>query len=175
MHARLLPYLLSGAIFFIDRLTKLVIEKRVEFYDIYPVIPGFFQIVHTQNRGIAFGLFNDGATQASSGILILFSLVILGFIAALLWHAGRAMLAEHWTLRYGLASILGGALGNVYDRLAHQGSVTDFLDFYWGRTHFPVFNIADSAITIGAGLLLINMWAPKKAEPAVVQNPPTSA
>jgi signal peptidase II len=165
MQARLRPFLLSGAILAIDRLTKLVIEKKVEFYDIIPVIPGFFQIVHTQNRGIAFGLFNDGATAARSSVLILFSLVILGFIAALLWHAGRAAQDEHWTLRYGLASILGGALGNIYDRVAHQGSVTDFLDFYWGRMHFPVFNIADSAITIGAGLLLINMWSPKKRIP----------
>ena len=166
MQARLMPYLLAVAILALDRLTKLAIERKVEFYETYPVIPGFFQIVHTQNRGIAFGLFNDGATETSSGILILFSLVILGFIAALLWHAGRAMQAEHWTLRYGLGAILGGALGNVYDRVAHQGSVTDFLDFYWGRMHFPVFNVADSAITIGAGLLLINMWAPKKPAPA---------
>jgi signal peptidase II len=162
MQARWLPYLLAGAILAVDRLTKLAIERKVEFYETFPVIPGFFQIVHTQNRGIAFGLFNDGATATSTGILILFSLVILGFISALLWHAGRAAYTEHWTLRYGLGAILGGALGNVYDRVAHQGSVTDFLDFYWGLAHFPVFNVADSAITIGAGLLLINMWAPKK-------------
>jgi len=155
------PYALSAAIFVLDRLTKWWIESHVSFYDVYKVIPGFFQIVHTQNRGIAFGIFNDGASESSSLILIVFSVVILGFISALLWHYARSIENEHWTLRYGLALVLGGAVGNVFDRIA-RGAVTDFLDFYWGHWHFPSFNVADSAITIGAGLLLLNLWASKK-------------
>jgi signal peptidase II len=174
MDPRLRPYLLAGAILVLDRLTKSVIERSVAYYDVIPVIPGFFQIVHTENQGIAFGLFNDGASAASRIILVVFSLIILGFIAGLLWHYNKLIEAEHWTLRYGLGCILGGALGNVYDRIAH-GPVTDFLDFFYGHWHFPVFNAADSAITVGAGLLLINMWAPKRPQPAQVQSDPPAA
>ena len=159
MSPRFRPYALSAAVLVLDRLTKWWIETHLTFYDIYQVIPGFFQIVHTQNRGIAFGIFNDGATDSSSLALIVFSLLILGFISAMLWHYSHTVEREHWTLRYGLGMVLGGALGNVFDRVFH-GAVTDFLDFYWGHWHFPSFNVADSAITVGAGLLLLNLWKP---------------
>lgn len=156
-------FLMVGVVFALDRGTKFLIEREVSQYDTYTVIPGFFQIVHTRNKGIAFGIFNDGAAESTSVILIVFSLLILGFIASLLWQSAGMIEKEHWSMRVGLALILAGALGNVYDRIVH-GSVTDFLDFYWRRTHFPVFNVADSAITIGASLLLLNLWKPKRAE-----------
>jgi len=160
MDARYRPFIVAGAVVALDRVTKLIIERNVTTYDVYTVIPGFFEIVHTQNRGIAFGLFNEGATDTSAIVLIVFSLIILGFIASLLWHYSRVIESEHWTLRYGLALILGGAVGNVLDRIMH-GSVTDFLDFFHGHWHFPIFNVADSAITVGAGLLLLNLWVAK--------------
>ena len=160
MNPRLKPFIASGAVFALDRVTKLVIEKYVSQYDTYRVIPGLFQIVHTRNKGIAFGIFNDGASESTSVVLILSSLAILGFIAAILWQSARLVEKEHWTMRLGLALILGGALGNVWDRIL-RGSVTDFLDFYWRDAHFPVFNVADSAITVGAGLLLLNLWIGK--------------
>jgi signal peptidase II len=158
---RQLLFVVVGAVFALDRATKFAIERLVSLYDTYPVIPGFFQIVHTRNKGIAFGIFNDGAAESTSIILIVFSLVILGFIASLLWQSAGTIGKEHWTMRVGLALILAGALGNVFDRIVH-GSVTDFLDFYWRGTHFPVFNVADSAITVGAALLLLNLWKPKR-------------
>jgi signal peptidase II len=155
-------FLVAGAVFALDRATKLLIERTVSLYETLPVIPGLFQIVHTRNKGIAFGIFNDGSGESTSVILILFSLVILGFIASLLWQSAGSVDKEHWSMRLALALILAGALGNVYDRIM-RGSVTDFLDFYWRGTHFPAFNVADSAITVGAGLLLLNLWRPKRA------------
>ena len=164
MSPRAKPFAAAGAVFALDRLTKLVIERYVSQYDTYSVIPGLFQIVHTRNKGIAFGIFNDGASESTSVILILFSLAILAFIAAILWQSARMVEKEHWSMRLGLALILGGALGNVWDRIL-RGSVTDFLDFYWRDAHFPVFNMADSAITVGAGLLLLNLCLAKPAHP----------
>lgn len=161
MTARWRPFLLAGLILALDRLTKSVIESKVSLYDTYEVIPNLFQIVHTKNRGIAFGIFNDSSSEMSSFLLIGFSLLILGFIGTLLWQYSRGFEREHWSLRYGLAMVLGGALGNLYDRLAH-GSVTDFLNVHWGVHHFPVFNVADSAITVGAGFLLLDLWRGKR-------------
>jgi signal peptidase II len=156
MKPRFRPFALAGLIVLLDRATKWWIESGVSEYDAYTVLPGLFQIVHTRNRGIAFGLFNDGAAEGTSVVLIVLSLAILGFIGSMLWHYSAQTGSEHWTLRYGLGAILGGALGNIYDRIVF-GSVTDFLDFFRGAHHFPVFNLADSAITCGAGLLLLNL------------------
>lgn len=154
---RVLPFLASAAVFALDRVTKLVIRERVTPWDSYTVIPGFFNIVHTENRGAAFGLFADSSSELRTVLLIALALGVMLFITALLVQPWRSGLIPTLTLRVGLALVLGGAMGNVYDRVA-RGAVTDFLEFYWGSYVFPTFNIADSAITIGAGLLLIDMW-----------------
>jgi signal peptidase II len=157
MNVRARPFALAGLVLVLDRITKLVIERRVSALDTFTVIPDIFDIVHTRNRGIAFGLFNDSSSEMGSFVLIGFSLLILGFIGTLLWQYSRGFAHEHWTLRYGLGLVLGGALGNLLDRVLH-GSVTDFLDFHWGVHHFPVFNLADSAISVGAAMLLLDLW-----------------
>jgi signal peptidase II len=149
-------FLVSAAVVALDRLTKAWIEAHVADWEQIRVIPGFFQIVHTRNTGIAFGMF-QGQGNESNTMLVVFSVLVMGFIAMLFWNASSAGSKEHWTLCYALALVLGGAVGNLYDRLRF-GSVTDFLDFYLGNSHFPVFNAADSAITVGAGLLLLNLW-----------------
>lgn len=158
MTARLrwLPFALALAVALADRASKAAIEARVAHWEIVPVIPGFFQIIFLRNTGIAFGFLQSSGGETSI-FLILFSLLVLGFLGYLLWQAGRPGVAEHWTLRYGLACVLGGAAGNLHDRIVFRG-VTDFLDFYWGGRHFPAFNLADAAITTGAGLLLLNIW-----------------
>ncbi len=148
------PFAVMAAVALLDRASKHLIETRVEAWDVYRVIPGLFQIVHTRNDGIAFGLFSE---TGSNKLLIAFSLAVLGLVGWMLWTACRTPAAEHWTMRAALGLVLGGAVGNLYDRVVF-GSVTDFLDFYLGRSHFPVFNVADSAITVGAALLLINLW-----------------
>lgn len=154
---RWFPFLVAAIIFALDRASKAWIEANVGFWESHTVIPGFFQIVHTRNKGIAFGIFNDAGSSISTWLLVGFSIAVLIFVFRLLWRQADALHQEHWTMILALALVLGGALGNVYDRLRF-GSVTDFLDFYWGSSHFPVFNVADSAITAGAGLLLLNLW-----------------
>jgi signal peptidase II len=145
------------AVFALDRFTKWLIESHVSFTDTFRVIPGFFDIVHSENRGVAFGLFNDGATNWSTGLLSLFALIAVLVIAALLWNGSRL---DRLSLA-GLSLILGGAAGNLFDRIA-WGHVTDFLEFFIGDYHWPTFNLADSAIVIGSGLLLIELLRAKR-------------
>jgi signal peptidase II len=154
---RLKSYGAAVAVFALDRLTKWLIETRVSFTETFRVIPGFFDIVHSQNRGVAFGLFNDGASSFSTGLLSLFSLAAVLVIAALLWNAGRMDRLS----QMGLSLILGGAAGNLFDRMV-SGRVTDFLEFYIGDYHWPTFNVADSAIVIGSSLLLIELLRAKR-------------
>jgi signal peptidase II len=154
---RILPFAASAGVFALDRITKLVIRQRVTAWDSHAVIPGFFNIVHTENRGAAFGLFAESSSELRTVLLIALALGVMLFITTLLVQPWRGGLISTLTLRFGLALVLGGAMGNVYDRVA-RGAVTDFLEFYLGSYVFPTFNVADSAITVGAGLLLIDMW-----------------
>jgi len=154
---RLKAYGAAAAVFALDRFTKWIIESRVSFLDTYTVIPGFFDIVHSQNRGVAFGIFNDGVSAWRTPLLLLFSLAAVLVVAVILWNAERLD-------RLSLAAfslILGGAAGNVFDRVL-WGRVTDFLEFYVGDYHWPTFNMADSAIVIGSGLLLLELLRPKR-------------
>jgi signal peptidase II len=155
MSRRWWPYAISAAVVIIDRASKRLIETSVGELEIIPVIPGFFQIVHARNTGIAFSMLaQEGRTSV---LLIAFTVAVLALIVWLLWNSTKPSSREHWSFRLALGLILGGAAGNLYDRLA-LGSVTDFLDFYWRSWHFPAFNVADSAITTGAALLLIDLW-----------------
>ena len=151
------PFLISAAVFVADRITKHIVRDRVSPWDNFTVIPGFFSIVHTENRGAAFGLFAEATGEWRTFFLIALALGVMLFIAALLVQPWRGGLHPSPLLRTGLALILGGATGNVYDRVI-RGAVTDFLEFYFGSYQFPTFNVADSAITMGAGLLLLDMW-----------------
>jgi signal peptidase II len=157
LDSRLKAYGLSAAVFAIDRLTKSVIEAHVSAFDVHPVIPGFFDIVHSQNRGVAFGLMNDSTSAWRTVVLIVFSAAALLLVAGLLWRASRL---DRWTAT-GLALILGGAAGNLFDRML-WGRVTDFLEFYIGDLHWPTFNVADSCIVIGSGLLVLELLRPKR-------------
>jgi signal peptidase II len=151
MSRRLLGPAASAAVFALDRTTKLWIEHTLDLWSARPVIPGFFDLVHSQNRGIAFGLFNDGATDLTRWLLIGVSVLVLGF---LIYSTARSWRDPRSALPLPLFLMLGGALGNLYDR-ALRGYVTDFADFYIGAWHWPAFNIADAAITLGAVWLLL--------------------
>lgn len=135
----------------LDQLTKLWLVASLPYGSQKTVIPGFFGLVHTRNRGVAFGLFAQ-AGPFSQGVLLLLVAVLVVFVAWQLFHH-RQRLAP----RVGLGLILGGALGNLLDRLL-RGEVVDFLDFYlsWGSRsyHWPAFNLADASITLGALWLL---------------------
>lgn len=157
MSARTIPLLAAAGIFVLDRLTKLWIEANVSAYDTLKIIPGFFDIVHTKNRGAAFGMFADSDHPLRTALLVGVSLVVLGFVTVALLRPGKAGFNPTRMTLAGLALIMGGALGNIYDRVRF-GEVTDFLEFYSGAWRFAAFNVADSAITVGAGLLLLDMW-----------------
>ena len=157
--------MIAAVIFIADRLTKLWIEANVSVFDSFTVIPGFFDIVHTKNRGAAFGMFAGTDHPLRSFLLVGVSLAVLAFIAFALLKPGKSGLPPSRTTVTGMSLILGGALGNVYDRVVH-GEVTDFLEFYQGQYRFAAFNIADSAITVGAALLILDMWRTRNTDAA---------
>jgi len=136
----------------LDRATKWVVAKKIPLHDGIQIIPGFFRLTHVENRGAAFGLFADSTSSWTVGVLVLCSLVALVIVIALLWRNCHSMNVTG----IGLALILGGALGNLWDRLL-TGRVVDFLLFYVGSYQWPAFNVADSAIVIGAGLLVFEI------------------
>lgn len=154
---RILAFTLAGIVFLVDRLTKWWIEAAVSPWESLVVIPGFFQIIHTRNPGAAFSLLADASREVRLFVLVGVSLAVLALISTLLWNASHHLSSGHRILRTGLSLVLGGALGNVYDRVM-SGAVTDFLDFHIAGYHWPTFNVADSAITIGASLMLLSMW-----------------
>ncbi|MBI3695281.1 MAG: signal peptidase II [Acidobacteria bacterium] len=149
---RLLYLLLAVGVFLADRLTKTLIESTMALNQSRMVIPGFFHIVYARNQGIAFSLFADSPSATKTFLLVLLSSVALAGVGFLLWTADHSDTA----LSAGLSLILGGALGNLFDRV-QSGSVVDFLDFSVSTYHWPAFNLADSAIVIGGGLLLLHM------------------
>jgi signal peptidase II len=144
--------LIALAVLILDRITKWVIVQTIPLEDVIPVIPGFFRLTHLENTGAAFSLFADSTSPFKTALLVAFSLAALSVVAVLLWRSRN----EFNLITLSLSLILGGALGNLWDRLVN-GKVTDFLDFYLGIHHWPPFNVADSAIVIGALLLLSRM------------------
>lgn len=145
-------FLISLCVIALDRVTKWTISRRLSLHDGIQVIPGFFRIIHTENPGAAFGIFADSPSLWKLGMLIGFSIIALVIVSSLLWKNSHTMTSTG----VGLALILGGAVGNLWDRLvSHQ--VVDFLLFYVGPHQWPAFNVADSAIVVGAGLLVIEI------------------
>jgi signal peptidase II len=153
---RLIPFAGAAAIFALDRVTKIWIERTVSAWDIIAVIPGLFNIIHSENTGMAFSLLADADPMIRKLVLIGLAGAVLCFVVWMLWKStGRLQ-------RAALSLVLGGASGNLYDRIV-RGSVTDFLDFYFGDFHWATFNFADSAITIGAILIALELfWNPEQ-------------
>jgi len=165
MARRFIPFAAALAVFVLDRITKALIRSSVSLWDAWNVIPGLFNIVHTENPGIAFGMLANLSNPWRDVFLIGFSFVVLAVISAILLKtSGQSML-----LRMGLGLVMGGAFGNLFDRIV-RGTVTDFVEVHWGEHYFPAFNFADSAITVGACLLLLDMWysRERKTQPAEV-------
>jgi signal peptidase II len=143
-------FILALGVFLLDQLTKHFVAARITLNTGWvDVIPNFFAITHVQNRGAAFSLFSDGTSPWKLTMLICFSVIAMVGITWFLWK-GRHTFP---TTGIALALILGGAVGNLWDRLLH-GRVTDFLHVYLGEYSWPDFNVADSAIVIGAFLLI---------------------
>ena len=149
---RALHYLLALAVVALDRWSKLAVVHTIPLYAMRPVIPRFFKLTHTENPGAAFSLFANSTGPWASRALVVFSIIALAVVASLLWKQTR--LLSQTAIAFSL--IMGGALGNLWDRIAH-GRVVDFLLFYVGQYEWPVFNLADSCIVIGAGLLALSI------------------
>jgi signal peptidase II len=158
MNARLRAALLIAGVVALDRATKLYIRAHVSPVDIYPVIPRFFNIVHTENPGAAFGMLSDLPIEWRGILLVGISVAVMAVVGVML---GRTAAVQNRLMSTGLTLVLGGALGNLVDRL-FRGTVTDFVQLFFGSYEFPSFNVADSAITIGAGLLVIDLWRSRK-------------
>jgi signal peptidase II len=151
-HARRFDLTLATAIVVFDQVTKLIVRELLPLHTSVSVIPGLLDFTHVRNTGAAFGFLNAADFPFKS------TLITVGAALALVAIAIYAMrLAEHERIaRLGLSLILGGAIGNLIDR-AVQGHVVDFVDVYWGAHHFWAFNVADSAITVGAALVILDM------------------
>lgn len=145
-------FLIAFGVLLLDRISKYLVAKDISLHDSITVIPRIFYITHVENRGAAFGLFNDSPSEWKIALLVLFSILALVIVSALLWRSSHRMTAS----AVGLSLILGGALGNLWDRMLN-GRVVDFLLVYIGSYQWPAFNVADSAIVAGAGLLVFEI------------------
>ena len=135
----------------IDQATKLYVDAHFRLYETVPVIRGFFHFTYVRNKGAAFGILADNAIR-----IPFFITVSIIAILGILWYIKRIRDDQRLAL-ISLSLIFSGALGNLIDRI-RLGEVIDFLDVFWKQHHWPAFNIADSAITIGVALLFIEMW-----------------
>jgi signal peptidase II len=150
---RLLYLVVSLLVFLFDRWSKARVIEQISLGESIPVIRNFIHLTHSQNPGIAFGLFGLNPTPIQNWILIGLSLAAIAVIATLAWRYP----VEKAGLQTAFAMILGGAAGNLWDRI-FKGQVTDFIDVFVRDHHWPVFNVADSAITVGVVGLAIALF-----------------
>lgn len=143
----------------LDQATKLHVDYHFDLYESIPVIPGLFSLTYIRNQGAAFGIL----AESSIRVPFFISVSLLAMLA-ILWF----LKTRHNSQRLGnlgLSLVFAGALGNLIDRI-RLGEVIDFIDVYWRQHHWPAFNVADSAITVGVVLLLLETWSEEKARKA---------
>lgn len=143
----------AAAVTALDQLTKAWVLTAIPHYTLIPVIDGLFNLVHVRNRGAAFGFLNRHDISWQFWLFLAATALAVVVVTALAKHAT----AREYGFFTALGLILGGALGNLIDRVRFR-EVIDFLDFYYGSYHWPAFNVADIAICCGAALALILSW-----------------
>jgi len=151
-NARATHFLIALAVVALDRWSKRLVAARIPLYTHIDVIRGFFRLTHTENTGAAFSLFADSNSHFRTALLIGFSVAAMIVVFTLLWKQKHALTLTG----IALSLILGGAAGNLWDRVT-RGRVIDFLLVYYKHYQWPVFNLADSAIVVGACLLAIEI------------------
>jgi len=157
---RLIPYLfVLAAVVALDQGTKAVVVRSMELHEHLPLVDGLISLSHVQNRGAAFGLLSDAELPNQSLLLAALS---LGALLAIAVYFVR-LPPSAWLPRLALALVLGGAVGNLIDRVRH-GYVVDFVHVYWREHQWPDFNLADSAITVGVALLILDILLSPRAE-----------
>jgi len=144
------------AVVILDQYTKYLIVRYLPLHRSVEIIHHYLTILHTRNKGIAFGIFSGQVSTTQTVLLIVTSCAAIGFIFYLL----RGLGARCFYATITLALILGGAIGNLIDRI-RWGEVVDFIDLHWYNYHWPAFNCADSAISMGLVLLIIGMITKK--------------
>jgi signal peptidase II len=148
-----LMYVVIGLLVFAgDQLTKALVVESIPEHTVVPVIPHLLNLTHVSNAGAAFGLFSDTPSAWKTGVLIFVSAALLATVVSFVWRTHRLQ----WEAGVGLALILGGASSNLLDRV-RVGRVVDFLDVYFRSYHWYTFNLADSAIVVGACFLILQV------------------
>lgn len=162
-----LTLVLAGVVVLVDQATKALVRARLPLHENVTVIPGLLDLTHVRNTGAAFGILNAADFPYKAALIALVATIALASIALY-----TARLSPHQSLaRIGLALILGGAAGNLIDRVT-AGFVLDFVDFHWGDYHFWAFNVADAAISVGvAGMLLDMIRTGDSRQPAAGSRP----
>jgi signal peptidase II len=150
---------IAGLVVVFDQITKLIISNNMHLYQSITVVPGLFNITHIHNPGGAFGFMAGQSPAIRTLLFLVVSVFAVGFIFYFYANTPRT----HPWLASGLALIFGGAIGNLIDR-ARMGKVIDFLDVYIRQLHWPAFNIADSAITVGMGIFIFHLMFKKMPE-----------
>jgi signal peptidase II len=133
-----------------DQLTKAAVVRWLPLHDSIPIVEGFLNLVHVRNPGAAFSLLADSPDWFRAPFFIVVTLVAVGFLLGV----ARRLEPGDRGLRTALGAVLGGAVGNLIDRLAY-GEVVDFIDVYWGKYHWPAFNVADSCISVAVAAILL--------------------
>ncbi len=169
----LAPYiaLLSGVVL-LDQVTKAILVRKLELHEYRPIIDGLLSLSHVNNRGAAFGFLSDAKLPYQP---VLLSLLSFAALVAIAYYFVRLPPSARLP-RLALALVLGGAVGNLIDRV-RLGYVVDFVHVYWGQHAWPDFNVADSAITVGVVLLILDILFEPRAEksesPAIDATAPT--
>jgi signal peptidase II len=145
---------IAGLVVIVDQATKWLVRTRLELHDSLEVIPGLISLTRVHNTGAAYGLMNDVDFPFKTVVMTLIACAAIAGLA--LW--GATLEPQQQLARKGLAVVLGGAAGNLIDRI-RAGYVLDFVDVYSGTWHFWAFNVADAAITIGVALMLLDFLA----------------
>ena len=149
---RTLEIWLPLAILALDQISKELVRRSLDLHESATIVPGFVDFIHVRNAGAAFGILNSAAFPYKTVFIVL--IASAGLIGVAIYSA---QLASHQlAARVGLALIIGGAAGNLVDRIV-VGYVVDFVDVYWREYHFWAFNVADSAITIGVAIMILDM------------------
>ena len=138
-----------------DQITKYMVASRFHLYESVTLIENFFNLTYVRNKGAAFGMFADSAIRVPFFITV----SVLAAVG-ILWYFYRARHLQALAV-FALSLIFSGAVGNLIDRIRF-GEVVDFLDVHWYGHHWPAFNVADSAITVGVALLLLDIWSEER-------------
>jgi signal peptidase II len=164
MKGRLPSLAILTAVVALDQLTKWWVARTLELHEFRPIVEGFLSLSHVQNRGAAFGILSDADLPHQP---ILFSAVSVLALVAIAVYAYK-LPRDARLPRIALSLVLGGAIGNLVDRI-RLGHVVDFVHAYWGRHQWPDFNLADSAITVGVALLLLDMLRRPEGKPDMAE------